>query len=367
MELLHPLQSDMSLGSVYCPPALLVHQVRLNNVTYEVPERYKPIKLIGSGAYGQVCSAVDTQRNTKVAIKKLARPFQSAIHAKRTYRELRMLKHMNHENIIGLLDVFTATTTFDEFNDVYLVSPLMGADLNNIIKTQTLSDDHVQFLVYQILRGLKYIHSAGIIHRDLKPSNIAVNEDCELKILDFGLARHTEDSMTGYVATRWYRAPEIVLNWMHYSQTVDIWSVGCIMAEMLAGKPLFPGTDHIDQLTRVLSLVGTPNQTLLDKINSPEARNYVASMPKWPKKDFREVFLGANPNAINLMEQMLDLDADTRITATEALAHPYLSQYADPTDEPTAEPYDQSFEDMELTIPEWKVKVYEEVVNYKPQ
>ena len=145
-----------------------------------------------------------------------------------------------------------------------MVTHLMGADLNNIIKTQQLSDDHVQFLVYQIVRGMKYVHSAGIIHRDLKPSNIAVNEDCELKILDFGLARPTENEMTGYVATRWYRAPEIMLNWMHYNQTgknkrltiqsspallhlfcsVDLWSVGCIMAEMLTGKTLFPGTDR---------------------------------------------------------------------------------------------------------------------------
>ncbi|KAL8168430.1 UNVERIFIED_CONTAM: Mitogen-activated protein kinase 14 [Gekko kuhli] len=89
-----------------------------------------------------------------------------------------------------------------------------------------------------------YIHSADIIHRDLKPSNLAVNEDCELKILDFGLARHTDDEMTGYVATRWYRAPEIMLNWMHYNQTVDIWSVGCIMAELLTGRTLFPGKDE---------------------------------------------------------------------------------------------------------------------------
>nr|CAH7765458.1 unnamed protein product [Callosobruchus chinensis] len=146
---------------------------------------------------------------------------------------------MRHENVIGLLDVFYPK------HDIYLVTHLMGADLNNIIRTQKLTDDHVQFLVYQILRGLKYIHSAGIIHRDLKPSNIAVNEDCELKILDFGLARPTENEMTGYVATRWYRAPEIMLNWMHYNQTVDIWSVGCIMAELLTGKTLFPGTDRI--------------------------------------------------------------------------------------------------------------------------
>ena len=214
----------------------------------------------------QVCSAEDTTlrgadgKCIKVAIKKIARPFQSAVHAKRTYRELRMLKHMAHENvrklgtthessisllqIIGLLDCFYPQSSLDTFADVYMVTHLMGADLNNIIKTQKLSDDHVQFLIYQIIRGMKYVHTAGIIHRDLKPSNIAVNEDCELKILDFGLARPTENEMTGYVATRWYRAPEIMLNWMHYNHTVDIWSVGCIMAEMLTGKTLFPGSDR---------------------------------------------------------------------------------------------------------------------------
>ena len=125
-----------------------------------------------------------------------------------------------------------------------MVTPLMDLDLGNIIKIQKLTDDQVKFIVYQIMRGLKYIHSAGIIHRDLKPSNLAVNEDCDLKILDFGLARPTDAEMTGYVATRWYRAPEIMLNWMHYSQTVDIWSVGCIMAELLTGRPLFPGDDR---------------------------------------------------------------------------------------------------------------------------
>jgi len=246
------------------------YKTDLNKTEWEVPERYQMLSPVGSGAYGQVCSAVDTLTNTKVAIKKLARPFQSAIHAKRTYRELRMLKHMNHENVIGLLDVFTPGTSLENFQDVYMVTHLMGADLNNIVKTQKLSDDHVQFLIYQILRGLKYIHTAGIIHRDLKPSNIAVNEDCELKILDFGLARPTETEMTGYVATRWYRAPEIMLNWMRYTQTVDIWSVGCIMAELLTSRTLFPGTDHIDQLTRILWLCGKPDEEFLAKISSEE-------------------------------------------------------------------------------------------------
>jgi len=346
------------------------HRIDLNKTVWEVPERYINLNPVGSGAYGQVCSASDSQTRQadgtflKVAIKKIARPFQSAVHAKRTYRELRMLKHMNHENIIGLLDCFTSVTTMDQFTDVYMVTHLMGADLNNIIKTQKLSDDHVQFLVYQIIRGIKYVHSAGIIHRDLKPSNIAVNEDCELKILDFGLARPTETEMTGYVATRWYRAPEIMLNWMHYNQTVDVWSVGCIMAEMLSSKTLFPGTDHIDQLTRILELCGTPTAETLAKITSEEARNYIRSLQRMEKKNFHEVFKGANALAIDLLEKMLELDADKRITAEQTLAHPYLAQYADPSDEPVSQPYDQTFEDYDLSVEEWKDNVWKELNSF---
>ncbi|TRY60110.1 hypothetical protein DNTS_012010 [Danionella cerebrum] len=300
--------------------------------------------------------SVDEKTGFKVAVKKLSRPFQSIIHAKRTYRELRLLKHMKHENVIGLLDVFTPATSLEEFNDVYLVTHLMGADLNNIVKCQKLTDDHVQFLIYQILRGLKYIHSADIIHRDLKPSNLAVNEDCELKILDFGLARHTDDEMTGYVATRWYRAPEIMLNWMHYNMTVDIWSVGCIMAELLTGRTLFPGTDHINQLQQIMRLTGTPPASLTSRMPSHEARTYISSLPQMPKRNFADVFIGANPQAVDLLEKMLVLDTDKRITAAEALAHPYFAQYHDPDDEPEAEPFDQSFESQ----------TYEEVITFEP-
>ncbi|XP_069797850.1 mitogen-activated protein kinase 14B isoform X1 [Narcine bancroftii] len=342
------------------------YRQELNKTIWEVPERYQNLSPVGSGAYGSVCAAFDTKAGVRVAVKKLSRPFQSIIHAKRTYRELRLLKHMKHENVIGLLDVFTPAKTLEEFTDVYLVTHLMGADLNNIVKCQKLTDDHVQFLIYQILRGLKYIHSAGIIHRDLKPSNLAVNEDCELKILDFGLARHTDDEMTGYVATRWYRAPEIMLNWMHYNQTVDIWSVGCIMAELLTGKTLFPGTDHIDQLKLIMQLVGTPGPELLMKISSESARNYIQSLPYMPKQAFGKVFIGANPQAVDLLEKMLVLDTDRRITAAEALAHSYFSQYHDPDDEPEADPYDQSFESRELEIEEWKRLTHEEVISFVP-
>ncbi|XP_072537895.1 mitogen-activated protein kinase 14A isoform X1 [Salminus brasiliensis] len=341
------------------------YRQEVNKTIWEVPVRYQSLSPVGSGAYGSVCSALDEKTGLKVAVKKLSRPFQSIIHAKRTYRELRLLKHMKHENVIGLLDAFTPATSLEEFNDVYLVTHLMGADLNNIVKCQKLTDDHVQFLIYQILRGLKYIHSADIIHRDLKPSNLAVNEDCELKILDFGLARHTDDEMTGYVATRWYRAPEIMLNWMHYNMTVDIWSVGCIMAELLTGRTLFPGTDHINQLQQIMRLTGTPPSSLISRMPSHEARNYINSLPQMPKRNFSDVFIGANPDAVDLLEKMLVLDTDKRITAAEALAHSYFTQYHDPDDEPEADPYDQSFESRELDIEEWKRLTYEEVVNFE--
>ncbi|KAM4563254.1 mitogen-activated protein kinase 14A isoform 2-T2 [Odontesthes bonariensis] len=342
------------------------YRQEVNKTIWEVPERYQSLSPVGSGAYGSVCSAFDMKLGLKVAVKKLSRPFQSMIHAKRTYRELRLLKHMKHENVIGLLDVFSPATSLKEFNDVYLVNHLMGADLNNIVKCQKLTDDHVQFLIYQILRGLKYIHSADIIHRDLKPSNLAVNEDCELKILDFGLARLTDDEMTGYVATRWYRAPEIMLNWMHYNMTVDIWSVGCIMAELLTGKTLFPGTDHINQLRQIMRLTGTPPANLINRMPSHEARNYINSLPQMVKRNFADVFIGANPLAVDLLEKMLVLDTDKRITAAQALAHSYFAQYHDPEDEPEAEPYDQSYESREFEIEEWKRLTYEEVCSFVP-
>uniref|UniRef100_A0AAY4E6V8 mitogen-activated protein kinase n=1 Tax=Denticeps clupeoides TaxID=299321 RepID=A0AAY4E6V8_9TELE len=332
------------------------YRQELNKTVWEVPDRYQNLSPVGSGAYGSVCSAYDTRSGLKVAVKKLSRPFQSIIHAKRTYRELRLLKHMKHENV-SLVRASPPAGCL-----TYLVTHLMGADLNNIVKCQKLTDDHVQFLIYQILRGLKVRPSLA----DLKPSNLAVNEDCELKILDFGLARHTDDEMTGYVATRWYRAPEIMLNWMHYNMTVDIWSVGCIMAELLTGRTLFPGTDHINQLQQIMRLTGTPPASLVSRMPSHEARNYINSLPHMPKRNFTDVFIGANPLAVDLLEKMLVLDTDKRITAAEALAHSYFAQYHDPDDEPEAEPYDQSFESRELEIEEWKRLTHEEVQSFVP-
>ncbi|KAM9674248.1 mitogen-activated protein kinase 12 [Trichechus inunguis] len=349
------------------PPARKgFYRQEVTKTVWEVRVVYQDLQPVGSGAYGAVCSAVDSRTGARVAIKKLYRPFQSELFAKRAYRELRLLKHLHHENVIGLLDVFTPDETLDDFTDFYLVMPFMGADLGKLMKHDKLSEDRVQFLVYQMLKGLKYIHGAGIIHRDLKPSNLAVNEDCELKILDFGLARQADSEMTGYVVTRWYRAPEVILNWRHYTQTVDVWSVGCIMAEMISGKTLFKGNDHLDQLKEILKVTGTPPAEFVQGLQSTDAKNYMKGLPELEKKDFASILTNASPLAVNLLEKMLVLDAEQRVTAAEALAHPYFEALHEAEDEPKAQKYDNSFDDVKRTLDEWKRVTYKEVLSFKP-
>ncbi|XP_076862818.1 mitogen-activated protein kinase 12b [Brachyhypopomus gauderio] len=337
----------------------------INKTVWDVPERYRDLVQVGTGAYGTVCSAMDRKTGVQVAIKKLHRPFQTRLFAKRAYRELRLLKHMKHENVIGLLDVFTAELSLDRFYDFYLVMPFMGTDLGKLMKMEKLSEDRVQFLVYQMLRGLKYIHSAGIIHRDLKPGNLAVNQNCELKILDFGLARQADSEMTGYVVTRWYRAPEVILNWMHYSQTVDIWSVGCIMAEMLLGRPLFKGNDHLDQLREIMKITGTPSQDFIMKLQSQDAKNYIRSLPKVPKKDLRSVFK-VSSDVVSAMEKMLVLDPDRRVSAASALELTMFSEFREPEEETEALPYDHSMDNADLQLEQWKRHTFTEILTFQP-
>ncbi|XP_071242396.1 mitogen-activated protein kinase 12b [Salvelinus alpinus] len=342
------------------------YRQEVNKTAWEVPERYRELKQVGTGAYGTVCSAQDHRTGVRVAIKKLHRPFQSKLFAKRAYRELRLLKHMKHENVIGLLDVFTSEISLDRFHDFYLVMPFMGTDLGKLMKMERLSQERVQFLVYQMLKGLKYIHSAGIIHRDLKPGNLSVNEDCELKILDFGLARQTDTEMTGYVVTRWYRAPEVILNWMHYTQTVDIWSVGCIMAEMLLGKPLFKGNDHLDQLKEIMKITGTPTADFVTKLQSQDAKNYIRSLPKVPKKDLHFLFSKASSDAVCVLERMLLLDPERRVSASEALAMPFFSEFREPEEETEAQSYDHSMDNTDLLLEQWKRHTFTEILSFRP-
>ena len=216
---------------------------------FEVKKKYVPIKPIGKGGVcGIVCSAKDEKQNTKVAIKKITNAFENVVDAKRTLREIKLLRHLRHENVVPITDCMLPSKEEEyNFNDVHVMYELMDTDLHQIIRSdQPLTDDHCQYFIYQLLRGLKYIHSADVLHRDLKPSNLLLNANCDLKICDFGLARtNTQDKnrdfMTEYVVTRWYRAPELLLSCAEYTVAIDVWSCGCILAELLGRKPLFPG------------------------------------------------------------------------------------------------------------------------------
>ncbi|CDQ84459.1 unnamed protein product [Oncorhynchus mykiss] len=194
------------------------YSVQVGDSTFTVLKRYQELRAIGSGAQGIVCSALDSVLGFPVAVKKLCRPFQNQTHAKRAYRELVLLKCVNHKNIIRLINVFTPQKSLEEFQDLYLVMELMDASLCQVIHMD-LDHERMSYLLYQILCGIRHLHSAGIIHRDLKPSNIVVKSDCTLKILDFGLARTacTNFMMTPYVVTRYYRAPEVILG-MKYKE-----------------------------------------------------------------------------------------------------------------------------------------------------
>ena len=209
--------------------------------------------------------------------------------------------------------------------------------LHQVIRsTQPLSDDHVSYFLYQLLRGLLYIHSANVLHRDLKPSNLLLNANCDLKICDFGLARSgcEPEVMTEYVVTRWYRAPELLLSCVDYTAAIDVWSVGCILAEMLGRRPLFPGKDYISQLSLIMRTIGSPPESDLSFVTSDKAQLYLRSLPVIERTSFAALYPAAPPSAVTLVEQMLTFSPDRRINVREALASPYLAALHDTEDEP---------------------------------
>jgi len=291
----------MSLASLFLNALQGYNSWTISGTKFDVEAKYRLIRAIGTGAYGVVVSAEDTSSGEKVAIKKVPSAFNDLTDALRILREIRLMKHFEHENILGVSDL-GAPESLATFEDVYIMSPLMETDLHRIIYSrQDLSDDHLSYFVYQMLVGLKYIHSAQVIHRDLKPSNLLLNSDCSMKLADFGLARGitstevAEGSLTEYVVTRWYRAPEIMLACQEYSKAIDVWAVGCIFAELLGTKPLFPGDDYIHQLKLIVEVLGSPGEDDMAFIKSSRARAFMAKQAGKPRVPWATLFPKANP------------------------------------------------------------------------
>ncbi|XP_058778308.1 mitogen-activated protein kinase 4-like [Vicia villosa] len=345
-------------------------QYSLYGNLFEVSSKYvPPLRPIGRGAYGIVCAAVNSDTREEVAIKKIANTFDNITDAKRTLREIKLLRHMDHENIIAIKDIIRPPQK-DAFKDVYIVYELMDTDLHQIIRSnQPLNLDHCQYFLYQLLRGLKYVHSANVLHRDLKPSNLLLNGNCDLKIADFGLARTTSetDFMTEYVVTRWYRAPELLLNCSEYTSAIDVWSVGCIFAEIMTRQPLFPGKDYVHQLRLITELIGSPDDSSLGFLRSENAKRYLRQLPQFGKQNLSAKFPLMSAEPLDLLEKMLIFDPDKRITVDEALCHPYLSSLHDINDEPvTPMPFSFEFEQPSCSVEHIKELIWRESVKFNP-
>ncbi|KAL6526533.1 Mitogen-activated protein kinase 16 [Orobanche gracilis] len=344
---------------------------------YGEGSRYRIEEVIGKGSYGVVCSAYDTHLGEKVAIKKINDIFEHVSDATRILREIKLLRLLRHPDIVEIKHILLPPSR-REFRDIYVVFELMESDLHQVIKANDdLTPEHYQFFLYQLLRGMKYIHTANVFHRDLKPKNILANADCKLKVCDFGLARvafndtPTAIFWTDYVATRWYRAPELCGSFFSkYTPAIDIWSIGCIFAELLTGKPLFPGKNVVHQLDLMTDLLGTPPPETIARIRNEKARRYLSSMRKKKMVPLSLKFPNADPLALRLLERMLAFDPKDRPSAEEALADPYFRNLARVEREPSAQPVmkmEFEFERRRVTKEDVRELIYREILEYHPK
>ncbi|KAH6836454.1 MAP kinase 20 [Perilla frutescens var. hirtella] len=344
---------------------------------YGDASRYRIQEVIGKGSYGVVCSAIDTHTGEKVAIKKIHDIFEHISDAARILREVKLLRLLRHPDVVEIKHIILPPSR-REFKDIYVVFELMESDLHQVIKANDdLTREHYQFFLYQLLRALKYIHTANVYHRDLKPKNILANANCKLKICDFGLARvafsdtPTTIFWTDYVATRWYRAPELCGSFFSkYTPAIDIWGIGCIFAEVLTGKPIFPGKNVVHQLDLITDLLGTPSMDTISRVRNDKARRYLTSMRKKQPVPFSQKFPNADPLALRLLEKLLSFDPRDRPTAEEALGDPYFKGLAKVDREPSCQPISKmefEFERRRVTKEDIRELIFREILEYHPQ
>eukprot|EP01083_Nonionella_stella_P005767 16642_1 len=326
--------------------AFELKKYRIENESFRLWSYYKPSskKLLGRGGYGVVMEAIDTRTGDKVAIKKMKNVFAHLNTAKCSLRELTLMMHFDHPNIMNVIDcMIPENKNVTTYQQVYYVMPRMQSTLKTVCcySDIDISVNHRCFILYQILAGCKYIHSCDVIHRDLKPENILINSDCSIRITDFGMARGSlppgiemqddEVQLSEYVTTRWYRAPEIMLCSRQYSESIDVWSMACIYCEMILRKPMFAGNNHLEQLEMIFDCVGTPRiEDSKQWIKSYDALRWVLSLPiKALKSLENEIFTNSkcrdiNKNECDLLHKMFILNPHKRVSVNNCLQHKFF-------------------------------------------
>jgi mitogen-activated protein kinase 1/3 len=367
---------------------------------WKIPPNYEVKQLIGTGSYGSVCEAWDSKSERLVAIKRIGHMFEDLIDCKRILREIAILSKLKHDHIVQIFDIPEPSNN-STFEELYIVMEICDSDMKKLCRTDVcLTPLHINTLLYNLLVGLKYLHSAGIYHRDLKPANCLVNQDCSVKICDFGLSRAIGDEqlhlqalpntprgeggegeadrsipivpgtarlkrhLTGHVVTRWYRAPELILLQENYTEAIDVWSVGCIYAEllgMLEGTntadrgPLFPGSscfplspDHKhktdykyhtrgkhDQLNMIFNLLGTPPEADVEQLERDDAKRYIKCFAAREGSGVQKKFPNVEPGMCSLLEAMLKFNPRDRVNVDNALDDPCFATIRDKSKELT--------------------------------
>ncbi|PNH04838.1 Cyclin-dependent kinase C-1, partial [Tetrabaena socialis] len=297
-------------------------------------------KQIGEGTYGQVFMGHDRASNDKVALKKIRMDTEKEGFPITAIREIKILSSLSHPNVVNLREIVRSEIHKNNNfkGSIYMVFDYAEYDLTGLMESTkyVFTEPQVKCILKQLLKGLAYCHNNGVLHRDLKASNILIDSKGTVKLADFGLARpYQADSDAGFtnrVITLWYRPPELLLGAVKYGGEVDMWSVGCIFAELLTGKPLFPGKDDVDQMDKIFQIMGAPTEQLWPGVGALNLKNYRSvAMDKYPRahrlrETLRNKCTGRqfSDDASRLLERMLSLDPKRRITAADAIMDPYL-------------------------------------------
>ncbi|KAG5496745.1 hypothetical protein JIQ42_03578 [Leishmania sp. Namibia] len=355
---------------------------RVRGQSFEVDDSYTLTSVIGHGAYGVVCAALDDRTFQEVAIKRVSRVFEDLIDGRRIWREillLRILKECGCRNILRLIRVMPPRDPIMEFRDLYMVTDLYDTDLFTIIRQNKCeSIELLRRISVRVVRCLADMHSMGMVHRDIKPSNILLRDDKdtgEAIVCDFGLARaglHKLSEpldLTDYVVTRWYRPPELLLM-CPYSYPVDIWAVGCVMAEYAMQRPLFAGRDYIHQLQFVLSSVPITGVEFIQRSSSNSGLANVNEMAKKYRgtRPLPQLLSRLPKDGLELVMKMLAFEPEKRITARQALEHPFFESVGGPDCEgyPAPPELDLGF-DMHAEVSECQLRraIWDETEFYR--